>query len=69
MLPRSLARAGFLTLVLALALLASPLVRAADEAAMRAALTQLRDADFNDKAQRVEQLAACLLYTSDAADE
>ncbi len=58
MLPRSLARAGFLTLVLALALLASPLVRAADEAAMRAALTQLRDADFNDKAQRVEQLAA-----------
>ena len=58
MLSRSLARAGFLTLSLLLALLATPLARAADDAALRAALAPMREADFNDKIQLVEQLAA-----------
>jgi urea transport system permease protein len=54
---RLLIRAGLLTLALTLLTLlgASP-VRAADDAAVRATLAQLRDADFDGKADLVEAL-------------
>ncbi|MBL8260567.1 MAG: urea ABC transporter permease subunit UrtB [Candidatus Competibacteraceae bacterium] len=59
MLTCPLVRAGFLTLVFAMALLAVPTpARAADDAVARALLAQLREADFSDKARLVEQLAA-----------
>ncbi len=54
---RTLLRAGFLTLVLALLpLFATPPAYAADDAAVRAALAQLRDADFDGKAELIETL-------------
>ncbi len=56
---RPLIRAGFLTLALAwLALLAIGPAHAADDAAARTLLAQLREADFSGKTALIEQLAA-----------
>jgi urea transport system permease protein len=54
---RTLIRAGFLALAL-LALFGASPARAADDAAVRAVLAQLRDADFDGKAELVETLVA-----------
>ena len=54
---RTLIRAGFLTLALALLALfgASP-ARATDDDEVRATLAQLRDADFDGKTELIEKL-------------
>ena len=55
---RTLIRAGFLALALMLpALLGVASAHAADDAAVQATLAQLRDADFDGKAEQVETLA------------
>ncbi|CDH44198.1 MAG: urea ABC transporter permease subunit UrtB [Candidatus Competibacteraceae bacterium] len=56
---RTLIRAGFLTFALTLQVLLGVVpAHAADDAAVQATLVQLRDADFDGKAELVETLAA-----------